>query len=167
MPMTTATPMATSSNVATGTPFTVRYTWSGGLSIYHRYELALDGADTAKVTFKVKPMRQDEVTVQDTLDADQVKELMGLFEMVKFDEVKTAPRKVRVMDIGQTLIVRDMGGAKHEVMENPANHATTDIKPLRQWLDAKVRLYLEKSGVGPKKNPPASPAPTASPAKTP
>lgn len=163
-----ASPIATLTATATAAtaPFTVRYTWSGGLSIYHHYELAIEGSETAKVVFKVKPMRQDEVTVQDTLDADQVKELMGLFAMVKFDEVKTAPRKVRVMDIGQTLVVREMGGAKHEVMENPANQATTDIKPLRQWLDTKVRLYLDKSGVGPKRSTPA-PTPAASPTKTP
>jgi len=164
-----ASPMATataSTATAATAPFSVRYTWSGGLSIYHHYELAIEGAETAKVVFRVKPMRQDEVTVQDTLDADQVKELMGLFAMVKFDEVKTAPRKVRVMDIGQTLVVREMGGAKHEVMENPANQATTDIKPLRQWLDTKVRLYLDKSGVGPKRSTPA-PTPAASPTKTP
>lgn len=173
--MATATPMATPMATATATasamtsaPFRVKYTWSGGLSIYHHYELAIDGADTAKVVFKVKPMRQDEVTVTDTLDADQVKELTGLFEMVKFDEVKTQPRKIRVMDIGQTLITREMGGAKHEVMENPAQQATTDIKPLRQWLDTRVRLYLEQSGVGPKRKPTPSPSPasSASPAPT-
>lgn len=160
-----ATPMATSVAMKTA-PFTVRYTWSGGLSIYHHYELFIDGADTAKVVFKVKPMRQDEVTVNDTLDADQVKELLGLFEMVKFDDVKTQPRKVRVMDIGQTVVTREMGGVKHEVMENPAQQSASDIKPLRQWLDTKVRHYLDKSGVGPrKKAPDASPAP--SPTKTP
>lgn len=161
-----AVPTATSSDATAG-KWSVRYDWSGGLSIYHHYSLAIEGADTAKVVFKVKPMRQDEVTVEDTLDASQFAELKGLFEAVKFDQVTTKPRKVRVMDIGQTTISREIaGGTKHEVMENPAQQAETDIRPLRQWLDQRVRLYLEKSGVAPKKSTPA-PSPAASPAKTP
>jgi hypothetical protein len=162
----TAVPMATSTAATTGT-WNVRYDWTGGLSIYHHYSLAIEGTDTAKVVFKVKPMRQEEVTLEDTLDAAQFAELKGLFEFVKFDEVTTKPRKVRVMDIGQTTIAREISGnAKHEVMENPAQQAATDIKPLRQWLDQRVRLYLEKSGVAPKKSAPAA-SPAASPVKTP
>lgn len=165
-PAETASPLTTPAAVPTAGTWSVRYDWSGGLSIYHHYSLAIEGADTAKVVFKVKPMRQEEVTVEDTLDAAQVAELKGLFEFVKFDEVTTKPRKVRVMDIGQTTIAREVDGKKHEVMENPAQQAATDIKPLRQWLDQRVRMYLEKSGVAPKKSAPA-PAPAASPAKTP
>jgi hypothetical protein len=166
---TTAAPTATPPAVADATPadvsaapWSIRYDWSGGLSIYHHYSLAIEGKNTAKVVFKVKPMRQDEVTVEDTLDEETFKELKGLFALVNFDEVTTKPRRVRVMDIGQTTITRDLGGKKHEVMENPAQQAATDIKPLRQWLDQRVRLYLEKSGVGPKKSTPA-PSPAATP----
>ena len=157
---TQASPAGTVEGLATPAPTTatkgawrVLYTWSGGLSIYHHYSLEIDGSgDQAKVVFKVKPMRQDEVRVDDVLDAAEVAELQGLFAQVKFDEVTTAQRKVRVMDIGQTTITREMDGKKKEVMENPAQQATTDIKPLRSWLDARVKMYLEKSGVAPKKN---------------
>ena len=163
----TASPSTTSPDAATGR-WNVRYDWSGGLSIYHHYSLAIEGDDTAKVVFKVKPMRQDEVTVEDTLTAGEFAELKGLFAAVNFDEVTTKPRKVRVMDIGQTTISREVAGAaKHEVVENPAQQAATDIKPLRVWLDQRVRLYLEKSGVGPKKKAAPSPSPAASPANTP
>lgn len=172
-PPTTATPEATATATPDATPsdatseggtWNVRYGWSGGLSIYHHYSLAIEGDETAKVVFKVKPMKQEEVTVEDTLDASEFAELKGLFAAVNFDEVTTRPRKVRVMDIGQTTITREIeGGAKHEVVENPAQQATADIRPLRKWLDTRVRQYLEESGVAPKKRTTPAASPTATP----
>ena len=158
-PMTTST-----ASTASAEPWNVGYKWSGGLSIYHYYDLQITGSDTAKVVFKVKPLRQDEIVVEDTLSADEFAELKGLFSAVGFDSVTSQPRGVRVMDIGQTVISRETGGKKHEVTENPNQKASADIKPLKSWFDTRVRAYLDEAGVGPKKAPPAA-SPTATPAR--
>lgn len=160
-----ASPIPTTDGAVSSAPWNVSYKWSGGLSIYHYYDLSISGTDTAKVTFKVKPMKQEEIVVEDTLSAEEFAELKGLFAAVSFDGVKSEPRKVRVMDIGQTTIAREIaGGAKHEVMENPNQKATGDIKVLKSWFDGRVRMYLDKAGVGPKKAAPAA-SPAATPAK--
>lgn len=136
--------------VTSPSSWAISYRWSGGLSIYQYFDLTITGAETAAVVFKVKPLRGEEVTVEDTLSPAELGELLRLFDAVKFDEVGTQPRKVRVMDIGQTVIGREgTGRAKHEVMENPAQQASSDLRPLKQWFDDRVRQYLEEAGVAP------------------
>ena len=163
--MASATPVATGAMaMATPTPDaasgeqSITYRWSGGLSPYQYYELNIRGSDTAKVTFKVKPLRTEERVVEDTLTAEQFGELKRLFTEVKFDEVTTEPRKIRVMDIGQTVITRESGASKKEVIESPTQTVAPgyEIRPLRKWMDERVRAYLEQAGVAPggKKPPP-------------
>ena len=156
-------PTGTPPDAADGREWSVSYRWSGGLSIYNYYELDIRGADGAEVVFKVKPLKHDEVTVEDTLDPDEFAELKGLFAAADFDKVTVEPRKVRVMDIGQTVIRREIAGEEaHEVTENPAQRASGDIQALRKWFDTRVRAYLDEAGVSPKKR-----APAASPTVTP
>ena len=160
----TPTPVPSAAPLKDGQAWTIGYRWSGGLSIYHHYEMSITGAETAKVVFKVKPTRQDEVTVEDTLSADEFAELKGLFAAVDFDKVGTQKRRVRIMDIGQTVISREIaGGSKHEITENPNDQAASDIRPLKSWFDGRVRAYLDKAGVAPKKRGDVSPTPTPAP----
>jgi hypothetical protein len=130
-------------------PMTVTYRWSGGLSMYQWISMTITADDTAQVVFKVKPLKTDEKTVNDTLDAAQTKELRDLFDQVKFDDAQMVPRRVKILDLGETLITRDMDGKKKEVREDPGTSVSTDIHPLRQWFDAHVRTYLDKAGVAP------------------
>ena len=146
-PAPVTTPITTLGNEQVDTSIT--YKWGGGLSIYRNYELSIQGGRTAKVVFRVAPVRSAEKTVEDTLTEEQFSELKRIFADVKFDDVQTQPRKVRIMDIGQTEITRTTGGKTKTVMENPVTTATTDIKPLRKWFDERVRKYLETAGVAP------------------
>jgi len=140
----------------------IHYRWSGGFSMYQYYAATIRGKDTAKIVFVVKPGRDSEKRVEDTLDAAQFAELKSLFDKVNFDKVGETARGVRIMDIGQVAISREGGGhERHEVIENGQTKADADITALRQWFDPHIRQWLEKSGVGLKK---AAPAASATPA---
>lgn len=160
---TEPTPKAADGAPAAAGETVVQYRWSGGLSIYRFYALTVRGADTAKVTFVVAPLRQDEKRVEDTLDAAQFAELKSLFDKVNFDGIGQKPRNVRILDIGQTVISREGGGhAKKEVLENGNTTIDGDDAALKAWLDEHVRLYLDRAGVGLKPRA-SSPTPTPAP----
>lgn len=170
-----ATPMAspamTSSATANAAQTKIHYRWSGGLSPYQYYEMTIQGAETADVVFKIKPIKSEEKTVTDTLDAATFAELKGLFDSTQFETLTEQPRKVRIMDIGERAITIERGGRTKKVIENGATTASGDLQALRKWLDVRVRKYMDQSGVGPKRSPDpmaspaASPVPMASPAK--
>ncbi len=126
----------------------VRYEWSGGLSIYEYYRLAIERTATGGVaTFVVKPHRAPEATVTDTLPDDEVTALRKLLDEVRFAEAKTEPRKMRVLDVGNTVLTWERNGSVvNQVTESPTEVASRDLRPLRQWLEAKVRRYLERAG---------------------
>lgn len=155
-PDAAATPgSGTGSATATSGEQTITYRWSGGLSLYQYYEMTIRGTDTATVLFKVKPLRTEEKTVEDTLTAEEFATLKRLFAETKFDDATTEPRKIRVMDIGQTVIARESDGKKKEVIESPTQTVAAgyELRPLRKWFDDRVRTYLEKAGVAPRKGP--------------
>ncbi len=157
---TLSTPAPAASATPAATPqakdvTAVRYTWGGGLSPFHHYALDVKG-DVAK--FSVKPMRSDLLTLEDKLSPEDVKLLAKLIDDTKFFDATTAPRKVRIMDIGESTITVWKDGKTNTVSEGGTTVASSDIKALRKWLDDKVRLYLEKSGA-------KQPRPTPTPAK--
>lgn len=149
----------------------IHYRWSGGLSPYQYYEMTIQGDETADVVFKIKPIKSEEKTVTDTLDAATFAELKALFDSTQFETLTEQPRKVRIMDIGERAITLERAGRTKKVIENGSTTASGDLQGLRKWLDVRVRKYMDQSGVGPKRpadpkaSPAASPAPMASPAK--
>lgn len=157
------TPAAADPAPAAAGETVINYRWSGGLSVYQYQAMTIRGTDTAKVSFRVKPIRTDEKQVEDTLDAAQFAELKSLFDKVDFDAVGQKPRGVRILDIGQSVISREGGGhPRKEVMTNGQVTLDRDIGPLQTWLDSHVRTYLDRAGVG-LKQPGATPAASATP----
>ena len=153
------TPLAADPAPAKNGETVINYRWSGGLSVYQFESLTIRGTDTAKVSFAVKPVRTEEKHVEDTLDAAQFAELKSLFDKIDFDTIGEKPRGVRILDIGQTVLSREGGGhPRKEVTTNGQLTADRDISPVQGWLDAKVRTYLDRAGVG-LKQPGATPTP--------
>lgn len=148
------TPAAPDESPAKKGETVIQYRWGGGFSIFQYYAVTIRGTKTAKVSFVVKPVRDTEKHVEDTLDEKQFDELKALFDKVGFDKVGEKARGVRIMDIGQIVVSREGDGhEKHEVVENGQTMADADIAPLRLWFDAHVRGWMDKAGVGLKKKP--------------
>lgn len=156
MTMASASPTATATTSMDTNETSLTYRLSGAFGPYQFYELKITGD---RADFVVKPMRTEEKRAEDKLVADDVAKLDKLISDTKFFDATETPRKVRISDIGESTLTVTKGGKTHTVKESGATMSSTDIKPLRRWLDDKVRLYLEKSGAKP------SPKMTETPAK--
>ena len=125
---------------------TIRYHWSGGLSMYDYYTLTIEEAkEGADVNFVMKPVNGESKTVTDQLSSESYLEISNLLTQVKFSDLTQKPRGMKIFDIGKTVITwHGVNQAPVERFEDTDTIVSGDIKPLKSWFDQKVRTYLDR-----------------------